>query len=129
MSQFKKALILTTLAILCAQSYAALPLDTYIGKWADPDYGCQDEDGMGAIYIEHEKAGYRISGYELDLRVKKTIDKGDSLKIVGLSIGAHDGLEDGEPEIFYLGKIYKGKNTAYTSQDGGEKIQYFKCKK
>ena len=121
--------ILLSLVLCSTIATAGSPLNAYIGKWADPDYGCQDEDGMGAIYIEHEKAGYRISGYELDLRVKKTIDKGDSLKIVGLSIGAHDGLEDGEPEIFYLGKIYKGKNTAHTSQDGGEKIQYFKCKK
>ena len=121
--------ILLSLVLCSTIATAGSPLNAYIGKWADPDYGCQDEDGMGAIYIVHEKAGYRISGYELDLRVKKTIDKGDSLKIVGLSIGAHDGLEDGEPEIFYLGKIYKGKNTAYTSQDGGEKVQYFKCKK
>ena len=121
--------ILLSLVLCSTIATAGSPLNAYIGKWADPDYGCQDEDGMGAIYIEHDKAGYRISGYELDLRVKKTIDKGDSLKIIGLSIGAHDDLEDGEPEIFYLGKIYKGKNTAYTSQDGGEKVQYFKCKK
>ena len=129
MSPLKKTSLLIALTLLCSQAYAASPLDAYTGKWADPDYGCQDEDGMGAIYIDHEKAGYRISGYELDLRVKKTIDKGDSLKIVGQSIGAHDDLSNGETELFTLGKIHQGKNTRYTSTDGGDTVQYFRCKK
>lgn len=128
MNRLQKSCLLG-LSLYSAFSLAASPLDAYIGKWADPDYGCQDEDGMGAIYIDHEKAGYRISGYELDLRAKKTIDKGDSLKIVGQSIGAHDDLSNGETAIFTLGKIHQGKNARYTSTDGGDTVQYFRCKK
>ena len=117
----KKFIVPIFLFFFFTNVFAKSPIDTYLGKWAMPEYGCNDEDGQGAIYIDKEKNKYTFEGDEEFYTLTKIEDTGTNVN--GFPVVTAYGITDGR---------YDGINTKFTFNykklETKNEIEYALCK-